>query len=293
VTIQGTAGTSVTVKSVSESTEPGGSNVVTFSDNKTVTIKNGKDGYTPVPGVDYNTPADQEAIVQQVILALGTPVFGTVDADKNITLSIDHLADGTYKLGYEDKDGNWVEICTLNKEGEPTYTNRLPLAINSDGTPFVGANGEKGYNTNTRLNSSGAESTSSATDVEVTGFIPVNAGDVIYLKNVTLNIASAKAGQSYFWLYDSNFTKLSDRYKLFSQYSGQYGITLDISNKYVATDTGDENGNITMIKIHDSASITHTNNGNTKGNINDVAYFRISCEGISADSIITVNEPIE
>ena len=40
----GKDGTSVTVKSVSESTADGGSNVVTFSDGKTVTIKNGNKG---------------------------------------------------------------------------------------------------------------------------------------------------------------------------------------------------------------------------------------------------------
>ena len=40
----GNPGTSVTVKSVSESTADGGSNVVTFSDGKTVTIKNGGKG---------------------------------------------------------------------------------------------------------------------------------------------------------------------------------------------------------------------------------------------------------
>lgn len=40
----GKDGTSVTVKSVSESTADGGSNVVTFSDGKTVTIKNGSTG---------------------------------------------------------------------------------------------------------------------------------------------------------------------------------------------------------------------------------------------------------
>ena len=52
----GEDGTSVTVKSVSESTADGGDNVVTFSDGKTVTIKNGNkgaDGYTPVKGIDY------------------------------------------------------------------------------------------------------------------------------------------------------------------------------------------------------------------------------------------------
>lgn len=46
----GKDGTSVTVKSVSESTEDGGSNVVTFSDGKTVTIKNGSKGSTGSKG---------------------------------------------------------------------------------------------------------------------------------------------------------------------------------------------------------------------------------------------------
>ena len=66
--IQGSAGTSITVKSVSESTESGGSNVVTFSDNKTVTIKNGKDGDKGDP---YTlTDTDKNAIVQAVINSL-------------------------------------------------------------------------------------------------------------------------------------------------------------------------------------------------------------------------------
>ena len=39
-----TEGTSVTVSNVSESTEDGGNNVVTFSDGKTLTVKNGKTG---------------------------------------------------------------------------------------------------------------------------------------------------------------------------------------------------------------------------------------------------------
>lgn len=40
----GKDGTSITVESVSESTADGGSNVVTFSDGTTVTIKNGSKG---------------------------------------------------------------------------------------------------------------------------------------------------------------------------------------------------------------------------------------------------------
>ena len=82
---EGKPGTSVTVSSVSESTEDDGTNVVTFSDGKTLSIKNGKagtngkdgspgakgdPGYTPQRGTDYWTPADQEQIVSDVLAAL-------------------------------------------------------------------------------------------------------------------------------------------------------------------------------------------------------------------------------
>ena len=59
-------GTSVTVKNVSESVESGGSNIVTFSDDKTVTIKNGKDGYSPVRDTDYWTESDKAEIKSYV-----------------------------------------------------------------------------------------------------------------------------------------------------------------------------------------------------------------------------------
>ena len=55
----GRNGTSVTITKISESTDSGGSNLVAFSDGKTLTIKNGKDGkdgqdgVTPTKGIDY------------------------------------------------------------------------------------------------------------------------------------------------------------------------------------------------------------------------------------------------
>lgn len=52
----GKDGTSISVESISESTEDGGDNIVVFSDGKTLTIKNGvkgSDGYTPQKNVDY------------------------------------------------------------------------------------------------------------------------------------------------------------------------------------------------------------------------------------------------
>lgn len=47
----GQPGTSVTITSVTESDESGGENVVTFSDNKTLIVKNGKDG-VGITGID-------------------------------------------------------------------------------------------------------------------------------------------------------------------------------------------------------------------------------------------------
>lgn len=70
---RGEDGTSVTVERVSESTAPGGSNVVTFSDGSSVTVKNGADGqagHTPVKGTDYFTEADKAELVDSVLAAL-------------------------------------------------------------------------------------------------------------------------------------------------------------------------------------------------------------------------------
>lgn len=62
----GKDGAPVTVKSVSESAADGGSNVVTFSDGKTLTVKNGSRGSPPVRGTDYWTAADIAAIKSYV-----------------------------------------------------------------------------------------------------------------------------------------------------------------------------------------------------------------------------------
>lgn len=59
--------------------------------------------------------AEKEAIVQDVINALGTPIFGTVDEDKNIVLS-GELAAGTYTIKYENSDGSSTTIGTVTVE---------------------------------------------------------------------------------------------------------------------------------------------------------------------------------
>ena len=82
--------------------------------------------YTPQKGIDYFTVADQEELVQQVITAIGTPVFGRVDINKNIILT-GELDDGTYTLKYEDSDGYLTEIGTITLEPEEPDSFIVPL----------------------------------------------------------------------------------------------------------------------------------------------------------------------
>lgn len=101
----------------------------------------GAAGTTPVKGTDYWTLADQEAIVQQVITALGTPVFGRVDADNNIILT-GTLGEGTYTFKYEDAEGNVTTIGTITNEPEPELGD-IPITwiknVKIDKTTGVGA----------------------------------------------------------------------------------------------------------------------------------------------------------
>jgi hypothetical protein len=66
----GPTGTSIAISSVSESAEDGGNNVITFSDGKTITIKNGTKGSE---GPAYVlTEADKAEIVAAVVAELNT-----------------------------------------------------------------------------------------------------------------------------------------------------------------------------------------------------------------------------
>ena len=92
VNIKGKNGTNVTVTSVSESEEDGGSNVVTFSNGMKLTVKNGSDGHTPVKGADYFTDEEKAAMVSEAAAAIpigdyvpksGTTMTGELVAQAN------------------------------------------------------------------------------------------------------------------------------------------------------------------------------------------------------------------
>ena len=153
-------------------------------------------------------------------------------------------------------DGDVVKIeinGTLVWKAGPT--NWVPLSINADGSAY---NNGLGYTDNTRLNSSAAEVTLSG--YVVCGYIPVKPGDTVRVKGITWD--SATQTGSYFWTFDSSFTKQKQQ----RPNGGSSDITVSNSNGVVS------------FKL--AASMT------------DCAYFRISSYGSGADLIITVNEEI-
>lgn len=74
----GQDGASITVASVSESAEDGGSNVITFSDGKTLTVKNGKTGAKGDTGDAGKNGSDANVTAGNIEAALGyTPADTT------------------------------------------------------------------------------------------------------------------------------------------------------------------------------------------------------------------------
>lgn len=150
-----------------------------------------------------------------------------------------------------------------------TYTNWIKNSINSDGTQFVGLNGEDGYKSNYRINSSGAEA--SANGYYITGFIPVRTSDVVRFENLDYMNMSAPADGSYvkFAFYKEDFS--------FKVISPHYPDSLPSS---VWAPVYREDGNVKQVTIPDSLGKS------------EIRYMRICARKITDDSIITVNEEI-
>lgn len=145
-----------------------------------------------------------------------------------------------------------------------SYTNQLPIAIDTDGSIYNGI----GYKTNTRFSTS-----SNAPSAEegwcLSGFIPAKVGDVLRFKNVTwqhYNGSGTDRGAIYY--FTSAFAKANNP-------SGTDGAIGDTSMSVIT----DSNGNITQLTVPNWAG-------------SSVAYVRICCQEFNESSIITKNEEI-
>ena len=133
--------------------------------------------------------------------------------------------------------------------------NWIKKSTESDGvTPY---NGGQGYKTGTRYSvSSSAETTSSGC---VSGYIPIETGDVFYLKNVSLNANN----------------KTNENNIVFLTQSGGWNHTVSVLQEYNDA-VLDSDGNVTQFGVYDAS----------------VKWIRINASYIGADSIVTKNEPI-
>lgn len=109
-------------------------------------------------------------------------------------------------------------------------TNLIPTSTDSAGAAF----GTNGIKSGTRLNSSGAESTSSLSSFPsagVTGFMPVSYGQTIEFENCNIpanSPSTAGASVCYCAFYDASYQVITSQY-LSAYYSNGY-LTLDENN---------------------------------------------------------------
>lgn len=167
---------------------------------------------------------DTEAIVQQVIEAIGTPVFGRVDEENNIILS-GNLVGGNYTLKYENADGSTTDIGTLSVSEDSGYTN-LADPASAD------------WLTNKRINSSGSivtiDSTKLGTQTCVmTNIIDVSNVDYLHIKGLDI-VNNLTAGDNYGRVY---FYGASDNYIFYGQPSVEtWWSYADYDNSVVVID---------------------------------------------------------
>lgn len=175
----------------------------------------------------------------------------------NKKIYVDHYGPGI------DREFDYI----IPDPNAPSYTNQLPLAIDTDGSIYNNTGWKAGY----RLNSSGSAEGLSGS--YITGFIPAKIGDTVYLKNVQwqngISSGSLNSGNQRVSFYDANKKHLAQ------------------SNAIAVAGTlngiKDSNGIWTQFTLRNFSGGTLTN----------AAYFRLNCAGITNESIITVNEAIE
>ena len=146
----------------------------------------------------------------------------------------------------------------------PTYTNLLPLSVDTDGNDYVGTNGEDGYKAGYKI-STGSGNESAVNGAYCSGFMPISdIYDMVRIKNITLS-SSAYINNIVF--YDSKKKRLH----------GAAGTANAFSDLFQVA-----NG-VYSVQAAEWLSVTAGS---------DISFFRFSCGGITDGTIVTVNEEI-
>lgn len=286
----GEDGDSVTVTSVTESTADGGSNVVKFSDGKTVTIKNGskgstgaagakgdkgdkgdtgakgekgdtgatgakgEDGYTPIKGVDYWTDADQESIQEQNEAFIVQELAKRQQLYPEFANSVEELeASGDTSKLYVLPDGYIYAFTTQTVAG---------------GTKEVAVDITDGFSDNTRLSVSSGN-TSSLSGFVTTPFIEFGQ----YPTGAEIRLSGIN------WAAESNIT------------TGYAVVVYDESKDMVAPlylwlgEHGDSSPNMKYVANSNTDVIFSAYNANKELGFK---YVRFCGKGVAASAVVKV-----
>ena len=224
----------------------------------------GDPGPAPVRGVDYWTPDDVTAMESDISEKVTAAVAGKAQLKPEFANSIGECTD-TSKL-YVLPDGMIYAWMLTEREvevGGADYTNILPLAVNADGTPYVGNNGEKGYKTGWRLNSSKAEVEKAG--MCCTGFMPISGNGTLRVKTDTKIVDNTIAG-SYLYAFASDRAAGLGTHSAFGE---------AISAGYINNVNGVWTFDLSKMSVH-----------------NNSKYIRLSIPQFNADTVITYNQEI-
>lgn len=164
------------------------------------------------------------------------------------------------KITIANVTGNIV-ITAVAVVAKPAYTNLLPLAVDASGNDYKGTNGEDGYKSGYKIStSSGNES--AASGACVSGFIPINGGTKIRIKNITL---SSTASINNLVFYDASKTKKNG----YAGTAGAFTSAVTVKNGVYE---------VNLSAWYNSESLP--------------AFFRFSCGTITSETIVTVDEEI-
>lgn len=251
---------------------------------------NGKGGNTPAYGAKVNiygglyknnksfgigylyasSSGHADGMVEGAIL-VDNPVGLVVNANCNVTASSciykNNAADKEINGNFTEYNGNYVNDNDNNSNENPEApiknNNLIPQSVNADDTPYIGSNGEKGYNQGWRVSSSGVEK--QQTGYACTGWIPAIAGDIIRIANCTIpSLSNDSNSLATIYIFNEN-----DR-------GGKPARTI-----YLTKDANIGN-------FWENGIYTNT----ISGTVGSPVWLRVTLIGMTDETIITLNEEI-
>lgn len=168
-----------------------------------------------------------------------------------------------------DYDAKKVSVVRIGRGSGRTVS----LTDTETGTAYTNVLEEAGYVADKRLSQSGGYSEADQSGVYLTGYIPLNIGDTLYFKNMTLTKTFNTGYDQHLYFFDSS--KVG--------YTHDHVSDLDDAYTGVVSAVWDDNSNLQQL----------TFKGGTLDGVTYISgYVRINAVYIDSNSIITVNEPI-